>query len=189
MLSYKSAFCLLQIEQLLYQMHLIVSRRLFIHAKQSHYQIHCGIFFHNIVRNWSWQSKSNNSQYQSNKNVPFFILHSIRYLPQKRQMQLLPIEIILNLRSPKSKVCFIKLLNSWSLAFFSNHHFHSNLSSDTTFKVVISNYIVLALIPCQIWLYFLQSFSLYVCGFICKGWVWEIGEESNFKSWICGFHE
>ena len=47
-------------------------------------------------------------------------------------------------------------------------------------KVVISNYIVLALIPCQIWLYFLQSFSLYVCEINCRGWVWEIGEESNF---------
>ena len=54
---------------------------------------------------------------------------------------------------------------------------------------MISNYIVLALIPCQIWLYFLQSFSLYVYGFICKGWVWDIGEESRFKSWISRFHD
>ena len=23
--------------------------------------------------------------------------------------------------------------------------------------------------------------SLYLCGFICKGWVWEIGEKSRFE--------
>ena len=42
-------------------------------------------------------------------------------------MQLLPIEIIFNLHLLISKVCFIKLLNSWSLALFSGHRFHSNL--------------------------------------------------------------
>ena len=42
-------------------------------------------------------------------------------------MQLLPIEIIFNLHPLISKVCFIKLLNSWSLTFFSGHRFHSNL--------------------------------------------------------------
>ena len=52
---------------------------------------------------------------------------------------------------------------------------------------MIFNYIVLALIPCQIWLYFLQSFSLYVCAFNCKGWVWEISEESSFKNWSSEF--
>ena len=48
---------------------------------------------------------------------------------------------------------------------------------------------MLALISCQIWLYFLQSFSLYVCGFICKGWVWEIGEELSFKRWISAIRD
>ena len=28
---------------------------------------------------------------------------------------------------------------------------------------------------------FSSIITLYVCEFICKGWVWEIGEESSFK--------
>ena len=41
-------------------------------------------------------------------------------------------EIIFNLHPPIPEVCSIKLLNSWSLAFFSGHRFYSNLRFDTT---------------------------------------------------------
>ena len=34
---------------------------------------------------------------------------------------------------------------------------------------------------------FSSIISLYLCGFICKRWVWEIGEKSGFKSWSSGF--
>ena len=30
---------------------------------------------------------------------------------------------------------------------------------------------------------------MYVCGFIRKGWVWEINEESSFKNWISEFRD
>ena len=66
---------------------------------------------------------------------------------------------------------------------------NSSTKSNSNCKVVTSNYVVLALIPSQIWLQFLQSFSLYVCGFNCKGWVWVIGENSSFKGWTSGFHD
>ena len=42
-------------------------------------------------------------------------------------------------------------------------------------KVVIYNYFVLALIPCQIWLQFFFNlmYSIFYMGFLCKGCVWE----------------
>ena len=66
---------------------------------------------------------------------------------------------------------------------------NSSTKSNSNCKVVTSNYVVLALIPSQIWLQFLQSFSLYVCGINCKGWVWEIGEDSCFKGCTSGFRD
>ena len=54
------------------------------------------------------------------------------FFPKKRQIQFLPIEIIFNLHPPIPKVYSIKLLNSWSLAFFYGHYFYWNLSSNTT---------------------------------------------------------
>ena len=32
-----------------------------------------------------------------------------------------------------------------------------------------------------------QTKRKYVCGINCKGWVWEIGEDSSFKGWRSGF--
>ena len=52
-LRHKSTFHHLQIRQLLHQMHLVIGRRLFIHAIQSLYKIHCGLLLHNVVCNWS----------------------------------------------------------------------------------------------------------------------------------------
>ena len=50
------------------------------------------------------------------------------FVPERGLMQFLLIEIIFNLHPLIPEVCSIKLLNSWSLAFFSGHHFHSNLA-------------------------------------------------------------
>ena len=97
-------------------------------SDKAYYQICCGLLLHNIVWSGSWQSWLNNSQYLSIKKSSFFIFHSCRFLLQKWQMQLLPIEVFLDLHPLESKVYAIEFFYSIHLSYFLYHYSHSNLN-------------------------------------------------------------
>ena len=132
MLRYRSAFCLFQIEQLLHQIHLIVSQWLLYMLDKAFIRSIVLFSFTTLyATDLDKVNRITRSTYLSKRfHSSSFIVSD--FVPQKRQKQLLPIRIIFYLHPSILEVCFIKLLNSWSLAFFSSHLFDSNLSFDTT---------------------------------------------------------